>query len=88
GTLTVRTRQRMDRLREKYPNPITRLLAYCIPRFFRPMSEMRRQYPILNRLPVLLPVFWVVRLLSMVLLNRHSFWRKCRLIVQEGGKDG
>lgn len=88
GSMTVRTRQRMDRLRETYRNPLICLLAYCIPRFFRPLPEMRRQYPILNKLPFLLPVFWFVRILSRMLLNKHAFWQKCRLVFREGGKHG
>ena len=78
----------MDRLRETYRNPLICLLAYCIPRFFRPLPEMRRQYPILNKLPFLLPVFWFVRILSRMLLNKHAFWQKCRLVFREGGKHG
>lgn len=88
GSMEMRTQQRMDHLREKYHNPITLLWAYGIPRLFRPLSEMKRHYPVLAKAPFLLPVFWIVRILSMMLLNQHAFWRKLRLIFQEGKKHG
>ncbi|MGN0981743.1 MAG: nucleotidyltransferase family protein [Candidatus Limivicinus sp.] len=88
GSLEMRTRQRMERLREKHRNPVTRFFAYCLPRFFRPLSEMRRRYPILEKAPVLLPVFWVARIVSMMLHNEKSFWQHLRLVFQEGGRHG
>ena len=88
GSMETRTRQRMERLREKHRNPVALLWAYGIPRLFRPLSEMKRLYPILEKAPILLPVYWVRRVLSMMFLNQHNFWRKIRLIFQEGGKHG
>ena len=84
----MRRPRRPQRLREKHKNPVALLWAYGIPRLFRPLSEMKRLYPILEKAPILLPVFWVRRVLSMMLLNQHAFWRKIRLIFQEGGKHG
>lgn len=88
GSLELRTQQRMEQLREKHPNPVARLWAYCIPRFFRPLSVMKRQYPVLCKLPILLPVFWFVRILSVMLDNKYSFWQHLRLVFQERGKHG
>lgn len=88
GSLQTRTRQRMERLREKYRNPVTRFFAYCLPRFFRPLSEMKRRYPILEKTPVLLPVFWVVRIVSKMLHNEKSFWQHLRHVFREGGRHG
>ena len=88
GTLEQRTQSRMARLRQKYPNPVTRFFAYCLPRFFRPLSEMKRHYPVLEKAPILLPVFWIVRIVSMMLRNEKSFWQHLRLVFREGGRHG
>lgn len=88
GSLEMRTQQRMEQLREKHRNPIARLWAYCIPRFFRPLSVMKRQYPVLCKFPVLLPVFWVVRILSRMQDSKYSFWQHLRQVFREGGKHG
>ena len=88
GSLEVQARQRMEQLRIDHPNPIARLWAYCVPRFFRPLSVMKRQYPVLCKLPVLLPVFWLVRILSLMLDSKASFWKRLRLVFREGGKHG
>lgn len=87
GNLEVQARYRMEQVRKKYRNPVIRFLAYCIPRIFCPLSVMKRRYPILNKLPVLLPVFWVVRIAAMMLEGGKNFWRYLWLIVQEGGRD-
>lgn len=88
GSLEMCAHNRMERLREKHRNPVTRFFAYCIPRFFRPMSEMKRRYPVLEKAPIALPVFWVVRMVSMMLHNKNSFWQHLRLVFQEGGRHG
>ena len=88
GSLETRTRNRMESLRAKHRNPVTRFFAYCLPRFFRPLSEMKRRYPVLEKAPILLPVFWMVRIVSMMLHNEKSFWQHLRLVFQEGGRHG
>ena len=88
GTLEQRTRSRMERLCQQYPNPVARFFAYCLPRFFRPLSEMKRRYPVLEKVPILLPVFWVVRLVSMMLHNEKSFWQHLRSLLGKGGSHG
>lgn len=88
ASLEKRTRNRMEKLERKYPNPIIRFFAYSLPRFFRPLSEMRRRYPILDKLPVLLPVFWVVRLISMMIHNEKGFWQHLRSLFGKGESHG
>lgn len=88
GSLETRTRHRMERLSKKYRNPVIRFFAYCLPRFFRPLSEMKRHYPVLEKAPILLPVFWVVRIVSMMLHNEKSFWQHLRSVFREGGRHG
>lgn len=88
GSLEMRTRSRMASLRKRHKNPVTRFFAYCLPRFFRPMSEMKRRYPILEKAPFLLPVFWAVRIVSMMLHNTHSFWQHLESVLREGDRHG
>ncbi len=88
GSLQTRTRNRLERLSKRYPNPVVRFFAYCLPRFFRPLPEMKRRYPILRKAPFLLPVFWVVRIVSMMLHNTHSFWQHLGSLFGKGGSHG
>lgn len=87
GNPEVQASYRMEQVRKKHRNPVIRVLAYCLPRIFCPLSVMQRSYPILNRLPVLLPVFWVVRIFAIMLAGGRNFWRYLWLIVREGGRD-
>ena len=57
GTLENRSRQRLEKLQGKYKNPVIRGIVYWAIQFCRPLEEMRRSYPVLKKLPVLLPVF-------------------------------
>ena len=49
---------------------------------------MKRRYPVLEKAPILLPVFWVVRLVSMMLHNEKSFWQHLRSLLGKGGSHG
>ncbi len=46
------------------------LFSHILSRFFLPFSEMRKKYPILNKLSILLPIFWLVRLMTSVFNGR------------------
>ena len=50
---------------------------------FQPLAEMQKKHPVLNRLPILLPVFWVVRIFE-VLLFRRSQLKKTAHKLQAG----
>lgn len=88
GSLETRTRQRMERMREQYRSPAARFFAYSLPRFFRPLPEMKRRYPVLEKAPILLPVFWVARVGSMMIHNERGFWQHLRLLIGKGGDHG
>ncbi|MBQ3134209.1 MAG: nucleotidyltransferase family protein [Oscillospiraceae bacterium] len=45
---------------------------------FQPRAEMQKKYPILGKLPVLLPVFWVVRIFDVLLLRRGRLKKATR----------
>jgi len=47
-------------------------LQYVIHLVFPPLQQMQKKYPILNRLPFLLPVAWVVRGLMVLLTGRNK----------------
>ncbi len=46
--------------------------AAIVQKLFPPLSRMRLFYPVLRRVPVLLPVLWVVRLVSIALFRRDK----------------
>ena len=79
-----RVQNRMEHLAKRYPNPVIRFFAYCLPRFFLHMPTMKRRYPILEKLPVLLPVCWAARVASMMLHNEDSFWQHLGLLFRKG----
>lgn len=39
---------------------------------FLPFSSMQRKYPVLKKIPILLPVFWIVRLVSALVFRRKN----------------
>ena len=80
GKLENRSRQRMKKLEEKYRNPILRGLIYWFIRFFRPLKEMQQSYPVLKRLPVLLPVFWIYRAVMKFIRNPQKNLRHIALV--------
>jgi len=61
GNFEIFRDQKLEGLQQKYKNPFIRALMYWVSLICRPREEMERQYPIVKKLPVLLPVFWIVR---------------------------
>lgn len=49
---------------------------------FPPLDLIKNRYPILRRMPVLLPVMWVVRWVEVVLFSRDRLRRKMRILRQ------
>ena len=47
-------------------------LSYVFHRVFLDSGSMKSGYPCLNRLPFLLPVFWGVRLVKILLFSRNN----------------
>lgn len=87
GNLENTLQQRMDDLRKKYKNPVMLQAAYWTSRFCRPMEEMQFNYPILEKLPFLLPVFWVVRIVKKCILKPRALLQHVKQIYKEGMKD-
>ncbi len=44
--------------------------SHIISRFFLPFGEMKKKYPILKKIPILLPFFWFVRLFASIFKGR------------------
>lgn len=78
--------RRMDELKQKYKNPVVLQIVYWSSRFFRPMEEMKFNYPILEKLPVLLPVMWVVRIVKKCIAKPQALWSHVQKIYHEGTK--
>lgn len=53
---------------------------YLISRFFPNLSFMRMQYPVLEKAPVLLPIFWVARGFRSVFLRRDRLSAELRMV--------
>ena len=45
---------------------------------FLPLAEMKKKHPILEKLPVLLPVFWVARIFKVLLFQRDQLKKTTR----------
>ena len=53
--------------------------SYFLTRLFLPMSLMKKRYPILEKLPFLLPVMWVVRIFSSF-TNRKKYSEEAKMV--------
>ncbi len=53
---------------KKSENPST--VAYIIKRWFAPYKTMAEHYPVLKKAPILLPIFWIVRLFKILARGR------------------
>lgn len=80
GNMEIRSRHRLEKIQEQYKNPILRTLVYWIGRICRPLKEMQLIYPILEKLPVLLPVFWILRALQKLFRNPRRIINHVRLV--------
>lgn len=88
GTLENRSRQRLEKLQGKYKNPVIRGIVYWAIQFCRPLEEMRRSYPVLKKLPVLLPVFWIIRAVMKFGKNPRTIWHHVKLVFGRGNENG
>ena len=46
-------------------------VGFLISRIFMPFNDMKNVYPILGNIPVLLPIYWVVRIVKMVFVKKR-----------------
>lgn len=88
GTLEHFSQNQLAQLEKKYKNPVIRALMYWVIRICRPRKEMARTYPVLNKVPVLLPFFWVYRALAKVVDRPAAVWHHIKLVFNKGKKHG
>lgn len=88
GTIENVSRNRLEKLEGKYKNPIIRGVVYWVDRICRPRQEMARSYPILKKLPVLLPVFWVIRAAQKFGKHPKAIWNHVKIVFGKGKQNG
>ena len=88
GTVEIRSERRLEKLREKYKNPVIRGIVYWIIRACRPMEEMVQCYPVLKKLPVLLPFFWIHRAVMKFAKSPKAVWHHIKLAFGKGKNHG
>lgn len=74
GTLDNYSRRQLKKLEGTYKNPVVRFFAYWIVRICRPRKEMENAYPILQKIPVLLPLFWLHRAIMKFSSRPKDIW--------------
>ncbi len=52
------------------------------------MDEMKNTYPVLNKVPILLPVFWVIRIVKKCVTKPAELLYHIKQIYKEGIKNG
>lgn len=87
GTEEKMIQRRLQKLEQKYKNPLVRKIAYWLSRVFLPRKEMECWYPVLEKLPVLLPVCWIIRLVSACIRKPDMLLRQIKLSANKKGKD-
>ena len=88
GTIQNVTQKRLEKLQKKYKHPFVRAAVYWIQRICCPMDEMSKSYPILNKIPVLLPLFWIIRAVMKFTKHPKEIWHHVRIVFGKGGKNG
>lgn len=88
GTLEHFSQNQLEQLEKKYKNPVVRALMYWVVRICRPRREMARTYPVLDKVPALLPFFWVYRAFMKVANRPAAVWHHIKLVFTKGKKHG
>lgn len=86
GTTSQKIFNEMQQLRDKHYNPLTVKLAYMFTTLFLPLKAMQELYPVLRKVPVLLPVFWIWRPVSRLLFRPQALKRFLKNTNEEGDK--
>lgn len=84
GSLDNLLQNHMDTMKRKYKNPVFFQIAYWSSRVFRPLEEMKCHYRILEDLPILLPVFWVIRIIGKCIEKPGAILYHVKKIFNEG----
>lgn len=88
GSLENRSRKRLEKLEQKYQNPVIRGVVYWTQRICRPREEMAQSYPILKKLPFLLPLFWLWRAVRKFGKHPKEIWHHVMLVFGKRKENG
>lgn len=88
GTEEQQFRRQMQAVSTARGNAPATPLTYWLSRLFLPAEEMGKEYPILKKLPFLLPVFWMIRLLSKLTKHPKALLRHIKLVNEIGKTNG
>ena len=86
GTENRRFRNEMKEIGGKFKNPFTVKVVYLLSCLFLPLKAMQELYPVLVKMPALLPVFWVWRPISRLLFRPEALKNLVRQTNEEGDK--
>ena len=87
GTVENRSQNRMDKLEKTYKNSLVRGIVYWGIQVFRPMEEMKRGFPLLNKAPFLLPVFWIYRAIRKFTNRPKEIWHHITIVFGKGKRN-
>ena len=88
GTEERMMQQRLQKFEEKYKNPVIRSIAYWSSRIFLPRKEMECWYPILEKIPALLPFCWATRLVMTCIRKPRALLRYTKIALKKGDSNG
>ena len=86
GTVNRRVYNEMMLIRDHFSSPLGVKIAYLFHSLFLPLKAMQELYPVLVKMPVLLPVFWVWRPISRLLFRPKALTNLIRQTNEEGDK--
>jgi len=86
GTEAQLLQNEMEPLRETFRNPMLVKIAHLLRLVFLPPERMAKLYPILEKLPFLLPVFWIRRIVSRLLFKRQAVKNVIENVNEAGDK--
>ena len=84
GTESGELSRKVEKLARKYGNRHLAQLVYWLGQLFAPLEEMAPQYPVLNKYPWLLPIFWFVHLVQKLSREPKDLLRKLRITSKAG----
>ena len=86
GTEDRMIRNEMKEVCGKIRNPFVVKIVYLWSCLFLPLKAMQVLYPVLTKVPILLPVFWIWRPISRLLFRPESLTKLVKQTNKEGDK--
>ena len=86
GTENQLIQNEMKPMMERFRNPLVAKAMYLLSCLFLPLKAMQILYPVLEKIPVLLPVFWIWRPISRLLFRPEALKKIVKQTNEEGDK--